>query len=192
MSFPARKSAVTYADILALPEHVVGEIVDGELYVSPRPSPHAIASSTLGGELVPPFWRGRGGPGGWVILSEPEIHIGGQVMVPDLSGWRRERIPVIPDAPFFELAPDWVCEIVSPSTGKLDRVKKLPHYARWGVSHLWFVDPLQRTLDIYRLAQDDGSQAPGWRVVGTYGDDEKVRAEPFDAIELDLALLWAR
>ena len=85
---------------------------------------------------------------------------------------------MIPDAPFFELAPDWVCEIVSPSTGKLDRVKKMPHYARWGVSHLWFVDPLQRTLDR--------------RVVGTYGDDEKVRAEPFDAIELDLALLWAR
>jgi hypothetical protein len=110
MTVPAPKAAgvATYEDILALPEHVVGEIVDGELHVSPRPaSLHALASTVLGGELGPPFRRGRNGPGGWVILNEPEIHIGGQVMVPDLAGWRRERMPQIPDAPFFELAPDW-------------------------------------------------------------------------------------
>jgi Uma2 family endonuclease len=124
---------------------------------------------------------------------EPELHIGGQVVVPDLAGWRRERMPVMPDAAFSDLAPDWVCEVISPSTGRLDRVKKLPHYARWGVSHLWFVDPLQRTLEIYRLAQGgESGQAPSWSVVGTYADDAKVRAEPFDAIELDLAILWAR
>jgi Uma2 family endonuclease len=193
IAIPAHKPA-TYADILALPENVVGEIVDGELYVSPRPaSPHAMASSVLGEELGPPFRRGRGGPGGWVILDEPEIHIDGQILVPDLAGWRRERMPVMPDAAYFELAPDWVCEVISPSTGRLDRVKKLPHYARWGVGHLWFVDPLQKSLEIYRLThRSDGAQLGTWGVVGTHGDAEKVRAEPFEAIELDLALLWSR
>jgi Uma2 family endonuclease len=127
-----------------------------------------------------------------VILKEPELHIDGQIVVPDLAGWRRERMPVMPDAAFSDLAPDWACEVISPLTGRLDRVKKLPHYARWGVSHLWFVDPLQRTLEIYRLAQGESGQVPSWSVVGTYAYDAKVRAEPFDAIELDLAILWAR
>jgi Uma2 family endonuclease len=180
----------TYADLLALPENMVGEIVDGELYASPRPaSPHARASSLLGGDLIGPFDRGRGGPGGWVILDEPELHIGGQVMVPDMAGWRRERMPVMPDAPFFEMAPDWLCEVLSPSTAVLDRRRKLPHYARTGVQHVWIVDPIAKMLEIYRLA---AGEVAGWRLVVTFSGDEKVRAEPFDAIELDLGALWSR
>jgi Uma2 family endonuclease len=188
MTLIAGKPVVaTYADILALPEHVVGEIIDGELYVSPRPaSPHARASSRLGMEVGGPFDGGRGGPGGWVILFEPELHIGGQVMVPDLAGWRREHMPEMPDAPFFELAPDWVCEVISPSTGRLDRLKKMPRYGEAGVHHLWIVDPIAKILEVFR------AEAALWLMLGVHGDDAKVRAEPFDAIELDLALLWAR
>jgi Uma2 family endonuclease len=182
----AKKSA-TYEDLQALPPHVVGEILDGELVVSPRPaSLHATAASRLGMEIGGPFDRGRGGPGGWIILDEPEVHLVGQVMVPDLAGWRRERMPEIPDVSFFELAPDWVCEILSPATVTVDRTRKMRHYADAGVRHLWLVDPRIKTLEVYRL--DGGS----WRVVATHGGDAPVRAEPFDAIELDLASLWSR
>src|SRR6476646_4505786 len=107
----------TYADIEALPPNQVGEIVRGVLYANPRPaSPHAAAASAVGEELGPPFKRGRGGPGGWVILDEPELHLGEDVLVPDLAGWRRERMPELPRAAFFTLAPDWACEVLSPST----------------------------------------------------------------------------
>ena len=177
----------TYADLEALPPNMVGEIVDGVLYANPRPaSPHATASSAIGEELGPPFKRGKGGPGGWVILDEPELHLGGNVLVPDLGGWRRERMPEMPHVAAFELAPDWVCEVLSPSTAKLDRGAKLPAYARERVGHVWIVDPLQRFLEVLRL---DGET---YRIVGTHFDDAKVRAEPFDAIELDLTALWAR
>jgi Uma2 family endonuclease len=119
-------------------------------------------------------------------LDEPELHLVGQVMVPDLAGWRRERMPEIPDVSFFELALDWVCEILSPATATLDRTRKMRHYADAGVHHLWLVDPRIKTLGVYRL--DGGS----WRVVVTHGGDAPVRAEPFDAVELDLASLWSR
>jgi Uma2 family endonuclease len=187
MAMPRKKPA-TYEDVLAAPEHLVAEIVDDELYLSPRPaSPHAVASSTLGVELGGEFGFGRSGrTGGWVILDEPELHVAGQIMVPDLAAWRRERMPEIPDAPFFTLAPDWLCEVVSPSTGALDRAKKMPHYARAGVGHVWLVDPVPKTLEIYRL---DGG---GWRLAETHEGDSVVRAPPFDAIELDLSRLWAR
>src|SRR5512142_1943672 len=116
MSDPARRNA-TYDDLLGLPSHVVGELLEGSLVVSPRPaSRHARAASGLGGELHGPFQRGRGGPGGWIILDEPELHLGGNVLVPDLAGWRRERMPQLPDVAAFELAPDWVCEVLSAST----------------------------------------------------------------------------
>lgn len=186
MADPARRDA-TYEDLRALPENVVGEILDGELHVQPRPaSPHALAASVLGGELGPPFHRGRGGPGGWVILHEPELHLRNDVLVPDLAGWRRERMPTMPDAPAFTLAPDWVCEVVSPSTGRVDRTKKRPIYAREQVRHLWFVDPIERTLEVFRL---EGSF---YSVVATHSGDDRVRAEPFEAIELELAALWQR
>jgi Uma2 family endonuclease len=185
---PARlKKLATYEDLVALPENLVGEIVDGELYASPRPaSPHAVAAAALGEELGPPFKRGRGGPGGWFILFEPELHVGGQVLVPDLAGWRRERMPVIPDVAFFEIAPDWVSEVVSPSTVTLDRHRKMPHYLRAGVRHIWIVDPIAKMLEVYR------SENERWTLIATHSDDDKVRAEPFDAIEIDLAILWAR
>ena len=177
----------TYADIVALPENVVGEILNGTLVTHPRPAaPHAVAASALGGELYSPFGRGRGGPGGWVLLDEPELHLDEDVVVPDIAGWRRERMPVVPDAPYFELPPDWVCEVLSPSTRKVDRVDKLPIYARSGVTHVWLVDPLDRTLELFRR---DGLL---WVLVAVHRDDALVRAEPFDAVELELSALWAR
>jgi len=187
---PAMEASVfrrpaTYQDILALPPNLVGQIVDGELLVSPRPGiEHARSSSVLGGELIPPFDRGRGGPGGWWIVDEPEIHLGPNVTVPDLAGWRRSRLPLLPREPFFRLAPDWVCEVLSPSTASFDRLKKLGVYAREGVGHTWLIDPALETLEVYRLHEG------AWLLVLTAGGTETVRAEPFDAVELDLAGLW--
>lgn len=187
MSEPARKLA-TYADVLAAPEHLVAELIEGELHLQPRPAkPHAAAASALGEELGPPFKRGRGGPGGWVILFEPELHLAHHVLVPDLAGWTTQRMPaLIDDTPYFELAPDWVCEVISPGTAKRDRALKLPIYAAADVRWAWLVDPLQRTLEVLRL------ESTRWSLLGTYCDDARVRAEPFDAIELDLSALWHR
>ena len=187
MGDPAKKNA-TYEDLLAVPEHLVAEIIHGTLITNPRPaSPHAVAATGLGADLWAAFFRGRGGPGGWVILDEPELHFrGGNVLVPDIAGWRRERMPTIPDAAAFELAPDWVCEVLSPSTEATDRAEKLPIYAAERVRHAWLVDPLTRTLEVFRLEGD------AWLLVRTWRDDAKVRAEPFDAIELELGALWAR
>jgi Uma2 family endonuclease len=186
MGDPAKRRA-TYEDIVALPAHVVGEIIDGVLYTQSRPAAaHARASSILGSELTGPFDRGRGGPGGWVILDEPELHLHGEVVVPDIAGWRRTRMPEMPDATAFELAPDWVCEVLSPGNAAHDRVRKLPLYAREGVSHAWLLDPASRTLEIYRL---DGGR---WVLLGTWDGDARVRAEPFEAIELELGALWSR
>ncbi|MDB4981725.1 MAG: hypothetical protein JWM82_2477 [Myxococcales bacterium] len=187
MALPRKKPA-TYEDLLAAPEHLVAEIVDDELYTSPRPaSPHALAATSLTAQLVGPLGHDRRGiPGGWVILIEPELHIVDQVMVPDLAAWRRERMPEVPNAPFFDLAPDWLCEVVSPSTGALDRAKKMPHYARAGVGRVWLVDPTPKTLELYRLDGD------GWRLVATHEGEAVVRAAPFEAIDLSLPALWAR
>lgn len=163
----------------------MAEILDGELHATPRPAPrHADAASGLGGALRGPFDRGRGGPGGWRILAEPELHLGADVLVPDLAGWRRERLPVLPDTAYFPLAPDWICEVVSPSTAALDRVAKLSIYARERVTHAWLVDPLARTLEVLRL--ENGR----WTIVSTWSGLAAVRAEPFDAIDLELSLLW--
>jgi len=183
MNSRAAKRA-TYAELLALPAHLVGQLIDGELIVHPRPSgEHALATSVLGAELGGPFGRGRGGPGGWWILDEPELHFGGDVLVPDLAGWRKSRLPS-PAAPFFSIAPDWICEALSPSTARIDRVTKLRIYARECVRHVWLVDPAARTLEVFGL---DGA---GWRLLGSFGGDDRVRAEPFEAFELELAALW--
>lgn len=177
----------------AVPDTMVAEIVDGELHTMPRPArPHTKAASVLGGELHAPFRRGIGGPGGWVILDRPEIHLGPKpdIVVPDLAGWRRERMPdaVGPDdaPPYYDVAPDWVCEILSPSTEALDRGKKMRVYRREGVRHAWLINPLARTLEVYRL------EGPHWVLLDTFEEDAAVRAEPFDAIELSLAVLWER
>lgn len=185
MAVPAKRAA-TYEDVLRAPTHLVAEIVDGDLHLSPRPGgSHANVASVLGEELGPPFRRGRGGPGGWILLDEPELHLGAHVVVPDLAGWRRERMPHVSDAPFFTLAPDWVCEVASPSTEKLDRAHKLPMYARAGVRHAWIVSAQNRTLEALRL------EGERWLLLGVFKDADRARIEPFDAIELDLSLLWA-
>ena len=181
------KRSATYEDFLAVPDHLVAEIVDGDLYVSPRPAlPHAVTSSGLGGDLIGPFDRGRGGPGGWWILFEPELRLGADILVPDLAGWKRSRLPVVPSEPYLTMAPDWVCETISPSTESLDRGKKMRVYAREGVAHLWLVNPLSETLEAYRLEQGR------WLLLETYSADIGARIEPFDAIELELWRLWGR
>jgi Uma2 family endonuclease len=187
MASPVRRPA-TYDDLLSVPSHKVAEIVDGELHVSPRPaSPHALAAITLGSDLVQPFHHGRGGgPGGWWILPEPELHLGSDVLVPDLAGWRRERMPEFLKTAAFTLAPDWVCEVVSASTERLDRARKMPAYAREGVRHLWLVNPLTQTLEVSRLAEGR------WLLLATHEGAAKVRAEPFEAVELELAPLWGQ
>ena len=179
------KPRATYEDLLQVPNEKVAEIVDGELYVSPRPAaPHALAASVLGVDLGGPFHHGRGGPGGWWIVDEPELHVGEDIVVPDLAGWRRERMPEFPKTAFFTLAPDWLCEVLSPSTERLDRARKLRVYAREGVGHVWLVNPEARTLEVYRSFEEL------WLLLATHASDAIVRAEPFDAIELDLLPLW--
>lgn len=177
----------TYQDVLDAPEGVVAELIHGSLYTHPRPrAAHAQSAAALCGELFGPFRRGRGGPGGWVLLVEPELHLGPNVLVPDLAAWRRERLPELPETAAFTVAPDWVCEILSPSTAALDRTVKLPLYAAQGVTHVWLVDPDARTLEVLRL---DGRT---YRILSSHAAEEVVRAEPFEAFALELAVLWAR
>ncbi len=175
----------TYEDLVALPDTLLAEIVNGELHASPRPAgSHTIAASVLGGRLVPPFHEGRGGPGGWWIVDEPELHLGGDVLVPDLAGWRRSRMPRYPATAYCPVAPDWICEVLSPLTSGLDRAQKLAIYAREGVAHAWLIDPDAGTLEVLRL--ENGR----WAILGTHAGSEVVRAEPFGDVELDLSLLW--
>lgn len=187
MSKPAKLSrSATYADILKLPDNMVGEIVDGELYASPRPAAkHAMATTRLISEIEGPFSSGkRGGPGGWWILVEPELHLQGNILVPDLAGWKKERMPTIPDVEYFDLVPDWVCEVLSPSNARLDRTKKVPKYAEVSVKYLWLIDPTATTLEVFRL------EAGRWMVLQTFSEKDKFRAEPFEAMEFDLSSLW--
>ncbi|WP_437565272.1 Uma2 family endonuclease [Sorangium sp. So ce542] len=195
MGQPAEKPRrATYADLEAAPPNKVAELIRGVLHVFPRPAPrHANASSVLGGELVGAFQRGRGGPGGWWILDEPELHFPDpespgdvEAVVPDIAGWRRERMPELPITPYFSLAPDWICEVLSPSTEQHDRKEKMPLYAREGVLHAWLVDPIQRSLEVFSLGPGGG-----WVPIATHRDAARVRAAPFEAIELELAVLWA-
>ena len=106
MASPKHRRA-TYQDVLDAPEHKVAEIVNGELHLSPRPGgPASVVNSVLTSELMPPFHRGRGGPGGWLFVVEPELHVEDEIVVPDLAAWRRERMSVVPDGAFFTIAPD--------------------------------------------------------------------------------------
>lgn len=186
--------AATYADIAALPENVVGEILFGALHTHPRPAPrHARASTRLGAELDGPFDRGRGGPGGWIILDEPELHLGSHIIVPDLASWRRERMPKLPETAFFETPPDWVAEVLSPATQRADRTDKLAIYAAFGVQHAWYVDPIARTLEVFTLV--GGVDAPNtpsrkWLLAATFKDDDTVAAAPFEAHAFGLDVLW--
>jgi Uma2 family endonuclease len=183
----ARKLA-TYQDVLAAPRHLVAEVIRGALSLLPRPRPlHARTSSRLGVRLGGFDGDGDDGPGGWVILDEPELHLGSEIVVPDLAAWRRERMPVLPtELAYFVIAPDWICEVLSPTTERIDRTDKTEIYAEHGVRHLWFLDPEVQTLEVLRL---DG---PTYRLIKAFGGDARPRAEPFEEIELALGSLWQR
>jgi len=187
MALPLRSlRRATYADVLAAPEHKVAEVIDGSLHLSPRPAYlHAEAQAALVAEIRTIFGRSRRGPGGWIVLAEPELHFGDDIVVPDIAGWRRARLPAVPDVPYLELAPDWVCEVLSPSTEKLDRGKKLSVYARAEVNHVWILNARTRMLEVLRR------QGADWLNIGRYQDDAKLRAEPFESEEIDLAFVWA-
>ena len=176
-----------YAELEALPERLTGEIINGRLYAQPRPaSRHVMAGATLGGELYNPYHRGRGGPGGWWILDEPEIHFirDTEVLVPDLAGWRRDRMLHLSRDQRIQVVPDWVCEILSPSTSGKDRLLKMPVYARYGVAYLWLVDPLSRTLEAFALREGQ------WVALGEFRDQAVVSVAPFADIGLELGALW--
>ncbi len=175
----------TYQDVLDAPETMVAEILRGELHLQPRPaSRDAYAYSVLVGELSGPFQRGRGGPGGWWIVAEPELHLGEEVMVPDIAGWRRDRMPVYPDAPAFRLAPDWVCEILSPSTRKRDLTVKRDLYAEHGVPYLWHLDPGSQVLEAFMLRNGE------WVLLASLAGARDVSLAPFDAAAFPLGALW--
>ncbi|MEO1172437.1 MAG: Uma2 family endonuclease [Myxococcota bacterium] len=181
---PARKPA-TYEDLLAVPDRMVAEIVSGRLHASQRPAPrHSQAASGIGADIYSAYHRGRGGPGGWWSLGEPELHLGGDVLVPDIAGWRVERLPALPETAYFEVAPNWLCEVLSPSTGRLDRTEKLPAYARQSIQHVWLVDPLQQTLEVFENRNHE------WVLIATHAGAETFRAKPFEEVEFELAPLW--
>lgn len=183
----AKSTPSLYEAIEALPEGVTGEIIHGQLHTQPRPSgPHAIASSRLGADLEPAYGRGRGGPGGWWIIDEPEVHFvrDTEILVPDLAGWRRDRMPALPEDQRFEVVPDWVCEILSPATASKDREIKMGVYAGYGVAHAWIIDPRDQTLETYRL--DHG----GWVALASYTAEDTVQAEPFPEAPFQVGDLW--
>ena len=180
-----RTPRATYQDVLDTPAHRVAEIVDGTLYTHPRSAmPHAFASSALQSDLSNTFQFGRGGPGGWWIIFGPELHLGEDILVPDLAGWRRERMPDYPDIAYVTLPPDWGCEVLSASTRRLDLQEKRPVYAREGVQHLWLVDPADRTLEAFELHEGQ------WLLIASAKDDDPVSIRPFDAITFSLGDLW--
>lgn len=185
MSEPAKKQAV-YEDLYGIPENMVGEIIDGDLIVSPRPSiRHVHAASLLGAEIIPPYHFGRGnGPGGWVIYVEPELQLGDNTLVPDLAGWRKERLAPLTAESQLTITPDWVCEILSPSTARTDKVRKMPLYARYSVPYAWLLDPIGRTLEVF------GLESGKWTVLGSFGGDDTARAEPFQEAAIELGNLW--
>lgn len=187
MGWLKRKKPATYEDIEELPLGWVGEILEDELYAHPRPAwSHMEAMQALSAHLVARFQEGKGSLGGWWLGVEPELHFGREVLVPDLAGWRRERRPHPPNRSghFTRVVPDWVCEVLSPSTARVDRCRKMPIYFREGVSQAWLIDPRQCTLEVYRRGSTD------WRLVTTYAGNVTVCAEPYDVVPLDLTLLW--
>lgn len=183
---PAFKPAL-YQQLEALPEGLTGEILDGQLHTQPRPTGlHAHAATGLAIDIGSAYERGRGGPGGWWIILEPEVHFvrDAEVAVPDLAGWRRGRMPRIPEGHRFEVVPDWVCEILSPSTASKDSEIKMPLYARHGVAYLWLVDPQRRELEAYALKQGQ------WWQIAAASEDQVIAVPPFEALQLDLGALW--
>lgn len=180
------KKFATYQDLLKVPDHLIGEIIAGELVTSPRPGPkHARASSALGMKVGGPFDLGSGGPGGWWIIDEPEIHLQGDILVPDLAGWRRDLFSSLPsEGGHFNAAPQWICEVISKSTARVDRMIKLPIYAREEVAHVWLIDPELKTLDVFLRNEQR------WTLLNSFVGNEVIRAAPFEAVDIDLGALW--
>lgn len=184
MASPKPRPA-TYADIEALAPGLVGEIAFGVLHSHPRPAPrHGLAASAIGTELGNPFQRGKGGPGGWIFIDEPELHLGPHVVVPDIAGWRRESMPKLPDTAWIETPPDWLCEVLSPATQRFDRTDKLAIYAAAGVAHCWYADPIAKTLEVFALT---GGK---WLLAATFKDADPVSAPPFEVHTFPLDVLW--
>jgi len=186
MASAARKLA-TYDDVLAAPEHLVAEVIDGDLHLQPRPARrHALALTRVSGNLEGPFDRGVGGPGGWLILHEPELHLGSptQILVPDLAGWRLERATFDGEGAFFDVAPDWVCEVLSPATARMDRGAKRDIYAAAGVAHLWLLNPIGQQLEAFVLT------AGKWLLAGVVSGADEVALPPFEAVPFSLGQLW--
>jgi Uma2 family endonuclease len=177
--------AATYADLEALPPNMVGEIIFGTLHAQPRPAfRHGRAAARLQTKLGGPFDLDHKGPGGWVFITEPELHLGPHVVVPDIGGWRRERMAELPNAHWTDIAPDWLCEILSPSTQRIDRTDKLAIYASFGVKHCWYVDPIAKTMEVFTLTGDK------WLLAQTYKDADPVTAPPFETHTFPLDVLW--
>jgi len=185
MPQPAKRKA-TYNDLFNIPENLTGEIINGELVVTPRPSrKHIYAASALDKRIGSPYQFGEGGgPGGWVILVEPEIGLGEHTLVPDLTGWREERYPDEEPTNWISVSPDWICEIISPITRGRDRMEKMPLYAQYGIPYFWLVDPIDKTLEVFRLKEGE------WVVAGLHVGNAKVRAVPFTEVEVNLSDLW--
>jgi Uma2 family endonuclease len=187
---PVRKRA-TYADVLAAAPHLTAEVLDGDLYTRPRPPRAHLRSATgLGAFLFGAFQVGTHGTTGWTILRAPELHLGFEpdILVPDIAGWRAGRLVDAEDVdePYITVVPDWVCEIASPGTRRIDRMKKMPICAREKVPHVWLVEPHERTVEVYRFSETN------YLLIGTYGGDDPVRAEPFEAAEIPVAFLWGK
>lgn len=174
-------------DLRRAPDTVVAELIHGVLHQTPRPAPkHANATLAVGSLLSPPFGRGRGGPGDWVFLVEPELHLGPHVLVPDLAGWRRERLPALPNEAHIDLAPDWICEVLSPGTARHDRSVKMPVYAAQRIADAWLIDVQSQTLEAYE--RDERGR---WVLLQTYAGDEPVHPPPFHALPFALGELWS-
>lgn len=175
-----------WEDILAVPEGVSAEVVGGELITAPRPHPrHGSAQAVLSAEITAPFQLGRGGPGGWWILIEPDVFFGPHdIVAPDLVGWRKDRVPAFPDEQPISIRPDWICEVLSPRTARRDRTVKSDLYLRAAVPHFWLVDPQARTLEAFELQQDR------WLRLGAWTDGDRAAIPPFDAVEIDVGELF--
>jgi len=181
----AAQTKATYDDLHNLADNMIGEIVNGSLYATPRPSPrHAKITSELGAEIIYPYRFGRGGPGGWIILDEPEIQLSSHTLVPDIAGWKQDNFPSLLKTNWIDVAPDWICEVLSPGTLRLDKTQKMPIYAEHHVQHLWLINPIDKTLDVFKWSSQ------GWLLLHAYVENDMVRADPFQEIEIDLAELW--
>lgn len=177
----------TYEDLLAVPPHLIAEIIGGQLVTHPRPAPrHLLCTSRLGPIIACSYdWQIGFQSDGWWVLDRPEQHLDEEILVPDIAGWRTERMPELPDTAWFSMVPDWVCEVIYPATARYIRCEKRDIYAANGVEHLWHIDPSNRLLEVFELSSSN------WVLIKTWRDDERVAAPPFPNAPFNLGRLWA-